>query len=260
MKLNFKKIFSAFSLKIICLLFMTAGIVLIQLYGGSEGLDLKRVRLGYNIYYVGVPIACFLVAEGALRTGKIKKYILRLFFAAILTELVFDYARMGNDLFDFSGGVINHPALKNSPNFFFTLLFGLICTAVMEYGVSKHFKQGTVRYNLLNLLIIIAGVAASYFLNFEHGGIGVLMVIAMYLFHENRILTLIAIAAIQIVLLGSASGMIMYTPVVGTIFTWFYSGEEGAHNAFTRLLFYSFFPIVFVILVLMIKTGIGAGI
>lgn len=263
--LKVKKIFTSFTLKCICLILMTAGMVIVQLnspyFRELEDLNwtipkktVKLMKLGYNIYYIGVPIACFLIAEGCMKSRNIVKFIVRMGVAAVITELVFDYVTYGADrMFDFSNGISGNVAIKNTPNFFFTLLLGLICISVMEYVIAKKFTQGTVFYNLLNLLIVIGGVLLAYFGRLEHGGVGVFMIFAMYLFYGNGYLSMLAVAAIQIVMLGKASGFFMYTPVVGTLVTCFYNGEKGADGKAVRFFSYVLYPLAYVIVVYCLK-------
>ncbi len=262
---KFKKIFSSFALKVICLVTMITGMILVQLnspnYREMEefGWTVSKttevlMKLGYNIYYIGVPIACFLLVEGCMKTKNVKKYIWRLFLGAAITEIVFDCAKFGKEcIFDFSNGIAQNKALTNTPNFFFTLLVGLICISLMEYGVAKKFKQGTIRYNLFNLLIVLVGVVFAYFAGFEHGGVGVLMIFAFYFFYGNAYLSLIAVAALQIVMLGKASGFFMYTPVLGTIITWFYNGEKGKDGKAVRVMTYTLYALAYVIVVSILK-------
>ncbi len=262
---KFKKIFSSFTLKVICLVTMITGMVLVQLnspyYKEIEelGWSISKktetlMKLGYNIYYIGVPIACFLLVEGCMKTKNIGRFIRRLFLCALIVEIVFDWAKFGKDgIFDFSEGIRGNKALTNTPNFFFTLLIGLICISLMEYVVARKFKQGTIRYNLFNLLIVLAGVVLAYFAGFEHGGVGVLMIFAMYFFYGNAYLTLIAVAVLQIVMLGKASGLFMYTPVLGTIVTWFYNGEKGKESKAARAMSYALYPLAYIIVVMYLK-------
>ena len=102
MKQEFKKVFSGFSLKLICLVTMITGMLLVQLNAPFYGTDLQTkktetlLKLGYNLYYIGVPIACFLAAEAVVKTKNVGKLLLRLFIAAVVTEFVFDLAKYGS--------------------------------------------------------------------------------------------------------------------------------------------------------------------
>lgn len=268
-KLTIKKVFSGFGLKLICLLMLIIGRALVELNAGEflfyaeQGWTVPAgtvtlMKLGYNIYYIGVPIACFLLVEGCMKTSSIGRFIVRLAAAAIITEMIFDYSKVGLDqMFDFSHGIQKNSALNNTPNFFFTLLLGLICIALMEHLVAKKLEKGSLFFNLFNLLIVLFGVVGSYFLGLEHGGSVVMMIFVFYFFYDNPFLTVIGIAILQIVMLGNASGFFMYTPVVGTFITWFYNGKKGNDGKFARFITYAAYPIAYITIVIYLrKTGV----
>ena len=79
------------------------------------------------------PIFAFFIAVGARKTHDIKKYLLRLFAYALLSEIPFDHAfgfAEADRLVDF-----------RYQNVFFTLAIGMICCWAAETVVKRYAKD-----------------------------------------------------------------------------------------------------------------------
>lgn len=79
---------------------------------------------------LGFPIFCFLLVEGFLHTGNVKKYLLRMGVFALVSELPFDLAMSGKLCY------------WNYQNVFFTLFLGLFTLVAFEFFDKLEWKKG----------------------------------------------------------------------------------------------------------------------
>ena len=98
-----------------------------------------------GIGYFTAPVMCFLLAEGILLTRSLKRYLLRLFAFALVSQLPFDLAFT-------KGAVLSFVRL----NMLFTLGMSLLLLAVHIRPFSEPVKWG------LSLLIILATIPADW--------------------------------------------------------------------------------------------------
>ncbi len=247
----FRPVFSGFTLKLISTFLFVGGRILIELGFAGTGQETDRgsrlfYMLGNGFLYISLPILCFLAIEGYKHTREIRKYILKLLLVGVITEFIIDYALFGNN---FSRYLIG-----NNLNIFLTLTWGVVMVYLLEL-VRHYFKDSPVGRNLLTIFLIIVFAGIAIIIGLEYGGGVILTIAAMYLFYGNPFVILLALAAIQIVVLGSAAWMVMYAPIVGGVCTWFYNGERGYKSIASQGFFYSVYPISYVILTLIIKAG-----
>ena len=105
------------------------------------------------------PIFAFLLVEGYRYTSDIRKYFIRLFLFALISEVPFDLVTTGR-LFD-----------MQKQNIFFTLAAGLI---VLYLGkVAKWNQMGAV----IGIVVIMVVAEA---LHFDYGIAGILLIVLMY--------------------------------------------------------------------------------
>ncbi|MBR0509879.1 MAG: hypothetical protein IJJ85_07145 [Clostridia bacterium] len=124
------------------------------------GLEMNFLR---GVGRIAFPIFAFFIAEGALRSRNVPKYLLRLFLFALISEVPFDLA-FNDGWFDMS-----------YQNVFFTLFFGLFsiwCAQMFE-------KRNLQSLSLFTLLLSAAGAAA---LNTDYGAMGVIVIYLFYIF------------------------------------------------------------------------------
>lgn len=158
---------------------------------------------------IAFPIFCFLLVEGFLHTRDAKKYAVRLFIFALISEIPFDLAFFGKIL-EFS-----------HQNVFFTLFLGLVTLMAV-----KHFEDN----KLLKILSMLIGIGVAIFLATDYDGFGVALILLLYLFRDNIWLRNILCS---ISLLWEAAAVIAFIPIT------FYNGKRGIK---LKYFFYIFYP------------------
>lgn len=161
------------------------------------------------------PIFCFLLVEGFLHTKDTKKYALRLFLFALISEIPFDLAILGN-IMDF-----------RAQNVFFTLLIGLLVMMGASYFSKNVWLQS---------LIFVLGIGAGYFLHTDYGFKGVLLIELLYFFRYDRKSQCIAGAC---AFSWEATAPLAFLPILA------YNGKRGLS---LKYFFYLFYPIHLLIL------------
>ena len=159
--------------------------------GSFEIADILRI-----IGRLAMPLFAFLIAEGFKKTHNVFLYMLRLFLAALVSEIPFDLMS--------SGRMTNH----GSQNVMFTLLLGLLAIWTVDLAAkskSKHLKC----YSFIPVLILCY---AAHRLSADYGFFGVLLILLFYFLDasslENRVwyLPALAIFASRYVLMSYWNG------------------------------------------------------
>lgn len=205
---------NVFILKIMALVSM-----IIDHYGAifHEGVDIYRIigRLAFPIY-------CFLLVEGYMHTKNIKKYGIRLFIFALVSEIPFDLAFYGKIEF-------------GHQNIFFTLLIGLITI----YFLDK--KEGRFKNN--KSLVLSASILAATLLYVDYSFIGIIYILAFYYYKElpksKRL------QKVGLVLLASnlLAGIMQQYSLLALPIIYLYNGELGPKNKVLQMLFYIAYPL-----------------
>lgn len=240
----FPPIFSGFTLKLISFLLFVVGRVLLELDFDQAG---TMYKVGNGMIYVSLPILCFLAIEGYRHTGSVRKYAIRLGAVGVASELIIDLSLFNMDF--------NRYLTGNNLNICISLLLGVLMIWALEKG--RHFLKGSlVLRNLFTIMVIIVFVILGILVGAEFCGGILFTMAAMYLFYGNPFAILIAVAAIQVVVLGTAAWMVMYAPVIGVICTWFYNGKRGYKSIASVAFFYSIYPITYSIVAMLIKNSL----
>ena len=147
---------SAFVLKLIACVTMFIDHIGYAIFNGSSWFN-----------YIGrlaFPIFAFQISEGYIHTKSIKKYLLRLFLFALVSQIPF---------------MLFHSIISEGfyLNVIFTLLFGLISIVIYD------------KYNKFTgiMVAISLGIIAS-FLNCDYGFYGVFITFLFYVLNKNKLL------------------------------------------------------------------------
>lgn len=140
---------------------------------------------------IAFPIFCFLLVEGFLHTRNVKKYLVRLFIFALISDVPFDlafFAEIG----------LNHQ------NVFFTLFLGVSALACIDYVRHKDADSLGGFYKFMGKIgVVIAGVLGALAAVTSMLSVAG-MILAMFLPISELIPTLI---------LGFIGGIAAYIPV-----------------------------------------------
>ncbi len=170
------------------------------------------------------PIYCFLLVEGAMHTGNIRKYEIRLLVFALISELPFDYA--------FYGGI-----RWESQNVFFTLFFG-----VLAIDLARHSKN-----KLMVGLIFILIVAVAEVMGTDYGGAGIVFIFCYYLLYERKVFKQVIFVVENFILYGMGVQACAAFAVIPMLL---YNGKKGSS---VKYLFYMFYPVHLLILYLIVR-------
>lgn len=218
-----KPALSGSTLKIMALAIMLidhVGAVIVQRTMWMPGFDHDFWNSLYlPLRYVGrlaFPIFCFLLVEGYVHTSDVKKYMRRMLLFALISEIPFNLAITGK-LIDL-----------NYQNVFLELAFGIgamFCLELVEKNLNNYFLQVISR---LGVIAVFAIAAESF--NFDYGLYGIISIIALYAFRQNKMMQLLA---------GAIS--FCWEPVAPWAFLMiaFYNGKRGRK---LKYIFYAFYP------------------
>ena len=149
-----KPVLSGAWLKLIAIIAMVIDHVAIEFF--VKGDPIRPYLRG--IGRIAFPIFCFLLVEGALKTNNIKKYALRLFIFALVSEIPFNLVGFKSFWY------------IQKQNTFFTLLLGLLMVWILQKTTSN-----------LWLIVGVFGCGfAAYLMKTDYGMWGIALILAFY--------------------------------------------------------------------------------
>lgn len=177
------------------------------------------------------PIMFFMVGDGYKYSRDRKKYALRLFIFAAVTQLIQCLIEKGWD----------------SANVIFAMLFGLLEIAIYESKLKKWQKV------ILIALMILLGILITC----EWMIFGELLILALHIFRDSPKKRLIAYTSLVFVWqliavffnpLFDCIARFLVVMAAYALMTVFYSGKKGRFPKFSKWFFYIFYPAHYLII------------
>ncbi len=226
---------SAFVLKIIALISMTCDHSSYIIFGHFSFLN--------YIGRIAFPIFAFQISEGYVHTNNLKRYLLRLFVFALISQIPF---MMFSSIYSSTLHL----------NIFFTLFLGLIAITFFDYLNKLECKNKYVHYlyAFIGLALVIAISIVCNVLNCDYGFYGVSIIFIFYLFKKHKLLMNIAFILCTIIyqlpnVLFSTNSRIYTYIIIFTclplMFINLYNNKKGKD---IKYLLYLFYPLHLLIL------------
>ncbi len=168
---------------------------------------------------IAFPLFCFMLVEGFTYTRSKRDYIIRLAIFAVISEIPFDLAITGK-FFD----IYNQ-------NVMWTLLIGFIAM----YGLEK-FTGINIAHTIIRILIILVCCGAALILNTDYSIYGVLIIVVLYLYKNNRTAKILWLCILLIM-----QGMIEAFAILCIPFIMGYDSSKNEVRL-PKYFFYAFYP------------------
>ena len=226
-----------------------------QRYRVLNGFHLKLIaactmfidHMGYTLFpgvmwlrcigRVAFPIFCFLIAEGCVHTHDRKKYALRLFVFAVLSEIPFNLM---------TGWAVWNPYDRN-------VLWTLLLGAAVCWSIDGVLKRRTAPAFVLTGAAMVAAFWLLEVFCTDYGGWGMLLVAMFYGVRRAPYGQAAKMAAQAVGLaffcIGVMGGVtIELWALTALVPIWLYNGQRGFSHKAVQYGFYAFYPLHILIL------------
>lgn len=209
---------------------------------------------------VAFPLFAFMIAEGAVHTRDRRRYALRLFLLALISEIPFNLV---------AGGTWIFPADQNTV---FTLLFGLLAIWAGDlvcgfgpgstYGDKRTPENGSVRTAVewrripagyeryVRVLVAVPFGLAAYYLKTDYDLLGVMLIAILYILRTEPQLRAVVCGTLLFCMYMNFYGI---AACVAIFLINRYNGEKGSGSG---KFFYAFYPL-HLLVIWGIKTVVG---
>lgn len=204
---------------------------------------------------IAFPIFAFMIAEGCHYTHSMKKYVLRMFLFALVSEIPFDLMVAGIPFYPYHQNVM------------WTFLLAMLCIWAVE-SVKKYDKLWLTA--LTYTAAVLFGTIIGFALFVDYYGVGVLTVLVFYFFRGrkpvNIIIQFVLLWWINVEVLGGyyfnvelfghsfelyqqSFAMLAFIPIL------LYKGRQGLHTKSFQYFCYAFYPVHCLVLWLLMQLG-----
>ena len=190
---------------------------------GSRTLTLyKLMRL---VGRTAFPLFAFLLVEGFIHTRDKKRYGIRLFLFALISEIPWNLEHKGTWLY-------------SSQNVFFTLFLGFLGLCVLERFIHSQGEEGKKRLLYAGLLFLLFAVSVILRADYRCSGFGFIMM--LYVLRESPLIRAV---------IGSCFLSSRWQVFPAFVLIVFYNGKRGfIRGRILSLLFYAIYPVHLIIL------------
>ncbi len=179
---------NTFFLKLIAILTMT-----IDHVGACFGIKYQELNVFFTDFFpmdtytilrsigrLAFPIFCYLIVEGLYHTRDVKKYALRLFIFAFISQIPFNMM-LYKDPF--------YPRYKGMTlNVYFTLCIGLLAIAIARACYKVYQEKQNTQYMYIGIITILCAMTLAQILKTDYGAYGVLVITVFFLFRNNPLM------------------------------------------------------------------------
>lgn len=164
---------------------------------------------------IAFPLFAFLLVEGFVHTGNLKKYMLRMLIFACISEIPYDLA-MQETWLEFS-----------RQNTIWTLTLGLLMLALCR----------KCQYSVWAVAgIAVVCCAAAALLRFDYGAGGIVLILILYFLRDRQWLKYLAMLGLSVLWFGGTE----IAAMISIIFMLAYNGKHGKNM---KYMFYWFYPV-----------------
>lgn len=200
---------------------------------------------------IAFPIFAFMIVEGFYHTHNLKKYMLRLLIAAIISEIPFNLMYGSQWIYPYHQNVL----------WTFLVALGIICLIEKVKKKQKLWLTIVASFFLMLLGVLVGTIDMA-----DYYGMGVATVFVFYLFHGRKwwcyLGQLILLGWINLEMLG---GLCYPVTILGydleilqqgfamlaLIPIWLYRGRQGYHAKWFQYACYAFYPVHCLILAIL---------
>lgn len=191
---------------------------------------------------VAFPIFAFMIVEGFFHTTTVRRYIIRLFLFAIVSEVPFNLIYGSSPIYPFHQNVL------------WTFLIALLSIALVEK--VKTMGKWWLTWPVLIITALVGSLLGTIAM-VDYFGAGVLTVLTFYIFREKKwwcfLGQLVCLAILNIKMIGGYFYSISIAghefqivqqsfALLSLIPIWLYHGEQGYHSKWFQYVCYAFYP------------------